>query len=108
MEDINITIIDREGNKHQVQAPTDMNLNLMEVFKMHELPVQAVCGGMAMCATCQCYILSDHDLGHRNENEEAMLWEAQNVRENCRLGCQLQVIPEMNGLVVQLAPDEEL
>ncbi len=105
--DIEITIIDRAGAPHKVMAPTDMNMNLMEVCKSYDLPVQAVCGGMAMCATCQCYIISGHDLGERNEDEEAMLWEAENVRENSRLGCQIPITPELEGLVIELAPEED-
>lgn len=104
MTDITIHIIDREGVKHTVEAPTDMAMNIMELCKVYELPVEAVCGGMAMCATCQCYIISDHDLGERNPDEEAMLWEAQNVKENSRLGCQLPIKEAMDGLVIELAP----
>jgi ferredoxin len=106
MSDVNITIIDRAGAAHQVLAPTDMNMNLMEVCKAYELPVQAVCGGMAMCATCQCYIISDHDLGERNDDEQAMLWEAENVKDNSRLGCQVPITEDLEGLIVQLAPED--
>lgn len=107
MSDIKITIIDRNGDRHEVEAPTDMNMNLMEVCKAYDLPVQAVCGGMAMCATCQCYIISDHDLGERNDDEQAMLWEAQNVKDNSRLGCQVPITEELEGLVIELAPEDE-
>jgi ferredoxin len=106
MSDVNITIIDRVGAAHQVLAPTDMNMNLMEVCKAYELPVQAVCGGMAMCATCQCYIISDHDLGECNDDEQAMLWEAENVKDNSRLGCQVPITEDLEGLIVQLAPED--
>jgi 2Fe-2S ferredoxin len=106
MTDVNITIIDREGVEHKVLAPTDMNMNLMEICKAYDLPVQAVCGGMAMCATCQCYILSDHDLGERNEDEQAMLWEAHSVKETSRLGCQVPITEKLNGLIIELAPEE--
>lgn len=106
MSDVNITIIDREGIAHQVLAPTDMNMNLMEVCKAYELPVQAVCGGMAMCATCQCYIVSDHNLGERNDDEQAMLWEAENVKDNSRLGCQVSITEDLEGLIVELAPED--
>ncbi|MDX1784321.1 MAG: ferredoxin, partial [Aequorivita vladivostokensis] len=37
MKDIKITIIDREGVKHNVDAPTDMNMNLMEIVRSYEL-----------------------------------------------------------------------
>lgn len=106
MSDVTITIIDREGEAHQVLAPTDMNMNLMEVCKAYELPVQAVCGGMAMCATCQCYIMSDHDLGERNDDEQEMLWEAEHVKDNSRLGCQIPITENLEGLIVELAPED--
>ena len=57
MIDITINITDRDGNKHQVSAPTDMAMNLMEVVRSYELAPEGtigVCGGMAMCASCQC------------------------------------------------------
>ena len=50
-KDINITVIDREGKNHHISAPTDMSMNLMEVCKGFELPVEGICGGMAMCAS---------------------------------------------------------
>ena len=103
--DIKITIIDREGEAHVVDAPTDMNMNLMEVCKMHELPVEGTCGGMAMCASCQCYVLSDTELPEMQDDEEAMLSEAFYVKDNSRLGCQIQITPELEGLEVELAPE---
>lgn len=107
-EDIQITIIDRNGVKHQIDAPTDMAMNLMEVVRVYELAPEGtigVCGGMAMCASCQCYILSDHALPEMQDDEEAMLSEAFFVKENSRLGCQIQITPEMQDLEVEIAPE---
>jgi 2Fe-2S ferredoxin len=39
------------------------------------------------------------------QDEEAMLWEAFNVRENSRLGCQIHITEELDGLAVELAPE---
>ena len=108
MTDINIRIIDREGISHEVLAPTDMAMNLMEVVRLHELTPEGtigICGGMAMCASCQCYVLSNHDLPDMQDDEEAMLSEAFYVKENSRLGCQIPMIPELDGLEVELAPE---
>ncbi len=105
MPDIHITVIDREGKAHLLDAPTDMNLNLMEVCRMYELPVEGKCGGMAMCATCQVYVLSDHALPDVNDAELNMLDQAFFVKDNSRLGCQLHIHPELDGLRVQLAPE---
>lgn len=103
--DIKITVIDREGVAHHLDAPTDMAMNLMEVCKAYELPVEGTCGGMAMCASCQCYILSDHELGEKNPDEEAMLSEAFHLKENSRLGCQIVMDQKLKGLKVELAPE---
>lgn len=104
---IQITVVDREGKAHELEAPTDMNMNIMEICKAYELPVKGTCGGMAMCSTCHCYILSDHDLPEMRQAEEDMLDQAFFVEDNSRLGCQLMLNDNMDGLVVQLAPENE-
>lgn len=107
-QDISISITDREGITHEVQAPTDMNLNLMEIVRMYELAPEGtigVCGGMAMCASCQCYVLNDVLKTDRNDDEEAMLSEAFNVKPNSRLGCQIPITPDLDGLEIELAPE---
>lgn len=109
MSDIKITIIDRDGVSHEVDAPTDMNMNIMELVRAYELAPEGtigVCGGMAMCASCQCYILTpETELAEMTPDEDAMLSEAFNVKENSRLGCQLHLAEEMNGLKIELAPE---
>lgn len=107
-QDIKVTIIDRQGVAHKVDAPTDMNMNVMELVRAYELAPEGtigICGGMAMCASCQCYVESNHQLPEKSDDEEAMLAEAFNVKENSRLGCQIHIHPELDGLVVELAPE---
>ena len=103
--DVKITVIDREGVAHPLDAPTDMAMNIMEVCKAFELPVDGICGGMAMCASCQLYVLSDHELVEKSPDEEAMLSEALHVKENSRLGCQIPLDEKLEGLKVDLAPE---
>ncbi len=100
---VNITVVDREGAEHRLEAPTDMNMNMMELCKSYELPVEGTCGGMAMCASCHMYILSDHALPEVSADEEAMLDQAFFVKPNSRLGCQLHITQALEGLKVQLA-----
>ena len=107
--DIQLKITDREGKLHEVEAPTDMALNLMEVMHMNEIAPEGtigVCGGMAMCASCQCYIQSDNiEVPEMQMEEEAMLSEAFYVKDNSRLGCQIPITEELDGLEVRLAPE---
>ena len=108
MSDITLKITDRDGIQHIVQAPTDMNMNIMEVVRMYELAPEGtigICGGMAMCASCQCYILNDIQIPVKSDDEDAMLWEAFHVKDNSRLGCQIQITSEIEGLEIELAQE---
>ena len=96
--DIKITVVDREGLRHELIAPTDMNMNLMEVCKSYELPVKGTCGGMAMCASCHCYVESEHELNEPSDDEEDMLDQAFFVEDNSRLGCQIFMKPELRRI----------
>ena len=104
---INIKVRDRHGKEHDLEAPTDMNMNLMELCKAYELPVKGTCGGMALCSTCHCYILSNTELPEMSEDEEDMLDQAFFVEDNSRLGCQIQLTDDIDQLHIELAPESE-
>ena len=106
--DIILKITDRDGNLHEVNAPTDMSLNVMEIVRMYELAPEGtigICGGMAMCASCQCYVMNDVALPEKSDDEDAMLSEAFHVQPNSRLGCQIIISEAIDGLELLLAPE---
>ena len=105
MSEININIIDRERNKHSIVVPTDMNMNLMEACKSYEFPIEGICGGMAMCASCHVYVNSETLLNDISEDEKAMLSEAFNIKSSSRLGCQIQITKELDGMTFEIAPE---
>ncbi|TVQ49732.1 MAG: ferredoxin [Saprospirales bacterium] len=102
---IKIEVTDRDDAHNLVEAPVDMNLNLMEVLKGSGYDIQATCGGMALCSTCHVYVLSEHELNEATEDEEDMLDQAFDVMENSRLGCQIKITEKLDGLKVKLAPE---
>ena len=107
-QDIKIKITDRDGVTHEVLAPTDMAMNLMEVVRSYELAPEGtigICGGMAMCASCQCYVVNGIQLPEMQDDEEAMLSEAFYVKDNSRLSCQIPITSDLEGLEVELAPE---
>ena len=107
-QDITVKITDRNGVLHQVQAPTDMNMSIMELVRAYEIAEEGtigICGGMAMCASCQCYVLNEVEIPEKSDEEEAMFSEAFHVNPNSRLGCQIQLTEEINGLEIELAPE---
>ena len=105
-ENITITVIDRFNEAHDLEVPLGIPLSLMEVCKSYELPVEGMCGGMALCATCQVYVESEHNLPEPTDDEWAMLDQAMHVKDNSRLGCQIKMHEEIDGLIVRLAPEQ--
>ncbi|MGB0849668.1 MAG: 2Fe-2S iron-sulfur cluster-binding protein [Bacteroidia bacterium] len=100
---ITIHVTDLEGTEHELLAPTDMGFSVMEAIRANELPIKATCGGMAMCATCNCNVKSDHELPEMSEDEEAMLDEAFVLdNEGSRLMCQIPVTDEIDGLKIEM------
>ncbi len=104
---IRLTVTDRDQVEHFLEAPTDMALSLMELCKAAELHIEGICGGMALCASCHVYVLSGHDLPAPSDDELAMLDSAFFVKNNSRLGCQIKIREELDGLEVKLAPVAE-
>lgn len=101
---IEVNVEDREGQQHVLVAPTDMSMSLMEVCKAYNLPVEGTCGGIALCASCHVYVLSEHELHEPSNDELDMLDQAFFVKENSRLGCQIKMTDDLHGLKVRLAP----
>lgn len=110
MSDVEITIIDREGEEHKIQAPTDMSMTLMETVKAFELVKEGtfgICGGLLMCSTCHCYVENDVEVPPMDKDEESLLHsEARNVKPNSRLTCQIPVTEKLAGLKIRIAPEE--
>ena len=106
INEINIKVIDRNGELHNLKGPIDMNLNIMELLRIHELPVEGTCGGMAMCATCHVFVISNHTLPEKSFDETAMLEESWDMQDNSRLSCQLKLSEKLEGLTIQIAPEQ--
>jgi 2Fe-2S ferredoxin len=102
-----ITYVEHNGTEHVIDVDADMNL--MEGATLNMVPgVVGMCGGICSCATCHCYVppewqdkIPAASLGERN-----MLAGAKFLQENSRLGCQIVVTAELEGLTVHL-PEEQ-
>lgn len=105
--DISIKITDRRGQTHVVKVPTDMGLNMMQVIQAYELEpfgTVGMCGGKLMCPTCQCYVKNDIALLDKKEMEEVVLSRLAHLKPNSRLSCQIPIVPDLEGLEIELAP----
>jgi len=96
-----ITYIDFQGKQTIVEAKTGQTL--MEAATQNDVDgIDADCGGACACATCHVYIDSNwtSQLGQADDLEQEMLEVAENVEQNSRLACQIELSDALDGLVV--------
>ncbi|KAK2744778.1 hypothetical protein FQN55_006534 [Onygenales sp. PD_40] len=102
-EELNITFIDKEGEEHHFQV--SKGDNLLDIAQANDLEMEGACGGSCACSTCHV-IVEDADLYDKMEepddDENDMLDLAFGLTETSRLGCQVKMTKELDGLVVRL------
>ena len=100
-----VHVVDREGAEHKLEGVTGWSV--MEIIREAGLPIEAACGGCCACATCHVYVDEAwlDRLEKPNQDENIMLDEAFEVRDNSRLSCQLKYADALDGLKVTLAPE---
>ncbi len=96
-------VVEDDGSRREMEVPTDMNLSLMEVLKGEGYPIEATCGGMAMCATCHVEILEGNLHEAVTDLELDMLDTLPDASEYSRLGCQVRIDDALEGVVLKLA-----
>ncbi|MFD1143791.1 2Fe-2S iron-sulfur cluster-binding protein [Larkinella insperata] len=100
---IHITIEDRNGDRQPLEIPEGISLSLMEVLKASDYPIQATCGGMALCATCHVAVLEGADsLPPVNDAEGDLLDTLPDADADSRLACQLRVDETMQGAIFRI------
>ena len=105
---ITIYVEEADGERRAIEIPTDIQLSLMEVLKAAEYPIQATCGGMALCATCHVEVLEGDDpYKEATDPEWEMLDTLPEITDASRLSCQMPVEEKMDGLVVRILAGEE-
>ena len=100
-----IYVKDREGNTQELIA--DTGLTIMEIIRDAGLDIEAACGGCCACATCHVYIDNNwqEKLSKKEDDEESMLDQAFNVKNESRLGCQIEYKSDFSGIILTLAPE---
>lgn len=102
---ITVHVEEADGSFTPIEVPTDMNLSLMEVLKGSGYPIEATCGGMALCATCHVQVIDDPGLPEPKDAELDMLDTVPNLTDESRLSCQIHPDNGMDGLRVRILGD---
>ena len=102
---ITFQVLQPDGQARTVEVPGDINLSLMELLRAAEYPIEATCGGMALCATCCVEIISGgNKIEEPRSAELDMLDTLPGITPSCRLACQIGVGDQLQGVVLKLRP----
>jgi len=98
-----VTFIDKEEQSHTFEVADGDNL--LDIAQAHDLEMEGACGGSCACSTCHV-IVADQDyydkMPEPDDDENDMLDLAFGLTETSRLGCQVKMTPELDGLTVRL------
>lgn len=99
-----MTFIKTDGSRLEVEAP--LGMSILEIAHRNNLDLEGACEGSLACSTCHIIIdEEDYDrLPEADDDEEDMLDLAYGLTRTSRLGCQIRITEELDGLVVNL-PD---
>jgi 2Fe-2S ferredoxin len=97
-----IVFIERNGARREFDVP--VGLSLLEVAHKHNIDLEGACEGSLACSTCHVIVEPDwYDvLPDATEDEEDMLDLAFGLTRTSRLGCQIIITKELDGLTVRL------
>jgi ferredoxin, 2Fe-2S len=97
-----MTFIERDGTRREVEAP--IGLSVLEIAHKHGVDIEGACEGSLACSTCHVIVDADwYDLlKEASEDEEDMLDLAFGLTKTSRLGCQIIMTEELDGLTVAL------
>ncbi len=97
-----MTFIDPNGTRHEVDAP--IGLSVLEIAHRNNIDIEGACEGSLACSTCHVIVDAEdfERLPEATEDEEDMLDLAFGLTPTSRLGCQIIISEELDGLTVSL------
>ncbi|MBT5434310.1 MAG: ferredoxin family 2Fe-2S iron-sulfur cluster binding protein [Alphaproteobacteria bacterium] len=97
-----VTFIVRDGSRVEIDAPD--GLSLLEIARQNDIDIEGACEGSLACSTCHVIVDGDdfERLEEPTEDEEDMLDLAFGLTRTSRLGCQIILNEELDGITVTL------
>lgn len=100
---INVKFLLPDGETHK-EVPAKIGESFLQVAHRHDIDLEGACEGVCACSTCHLILPMDvYDaLEYPSEEEEDMLDMAFGLTETSRLGCQVIISEDMDGIVVEM------
>jgi len=92
----------KDGSEKEVEAP--VGLSVLDIAHKNEIDLEGACEGSLACSTCHVVIDDEYFdmLDEPSEDEEDMLDLAFGLTSTSRLGCQIKITEDLDGLKVKL------
>lgn len=101
-EELHVTFITKDGE--QIPFEVAEGDNLLDIAQANNLDMEGACGGSCACSTC--HVIVDPEFYDKMEepddDENDMLDLAFGLTETSRLGCQVKMNKDLDGLRVAL------
>lgn len=97
-----MTFINKDGSISEVDAPVGQSV--LEIAHANGIDIEGACEGSLACSTCHVIVAQEdfERLADATEDEEDMLDLAFGLTPTSRLGCQIIISEELDGLTVTL------
>ncbi|KAL2062686.1 hypothetical protein VTL71DRAFT_5758 [Oculimacula yallundae] len=102
-KELYVTFVDKDGNEDRIAVSEGDNL--LTVAQANDIEMEGACEGSCTCSTCHVIVQSEDmfdKIPEADDDENDMLDLAFGLTETSRLGCQIVMKPELDGLVVRL------
>jgi 2Fe-2S ferredoxin len=102
-----LIIVNRAGEETTIEG--DTGLSVMEAIRDAGIDeLLALCGGCCSCATCHVKVdpIWKDKLPAMSEDENDLLESSDHRDENSRLSCQISLNDDLDGLKVEIAPED--
>jgi ferredoxin len=99
---ISVTFIQPDDTRKQVSAR--VGESLLQTAHRHDIELEGACEGVCACSTCHIILPMDmyDSIPEPSEDEEDMLDMAFGLTLTSRLGCQITVTEEMDGVEFEM------
>ena len=102
-----ITYHTHDNKTHTIDVQN--GLTVMEGAIQNDIPgIDADCGGGCACATCMVFIGDEwkDKISSMSDEEESMIDFHEYKEDSSRLGCQIPITEEFDGLKVRMPPSQ--